>query len=63
MKQISKELEAIKESKRGLAEIFIKMLREIEPEDIMGCLYGENSKNLTIHYYKGSRRYYISIDL
>ena len=64
MKQvISKELEAIKESKRSLAEIFCKLLKTIEPDDVITGLGTDGDKTINAYFIKNEKRYYISIDL
>jgi len=60
---IKKELEDIKKSKKGLAEIFCNFLKDVEPEDVMAHLGAEDGNILRAYFTKDGKNYYISIEL
>jgi len=60
---INEEIEAIKESKRGLAEIFCNMLKDVEVEDVMKDLTVRDGNDLISSFNKNGRHYYLSIDV
>ena len=58
----SQDVKNVRKSKRELAEIFCKMLRDVEPEDVMGDLGGQGGDNIKVHFESGNRKFYISVD-